>query len=130
MNELEELNEFLEIAVNAIDEKLGHDLKVIDITDISVLANYFIIVHGNNTPQLNAIAENIDFRLSKAGYEPKSIEGTRNGGWTLMDYGHTIIHVFGKDERLFYDLERLWVDGKHIIMESKEKVTEETTEEV
>jgi len=117
MNGLEELNEFLEIAVNAIDEKLGHDLKVIDITEISVLANYFIIVHGNNTPQLNAIAENIDFRLSKAGYEPKSIEGTRNGGWTLMDYGHTIIHVFGKDERLFYDLERLWLDGKNVILE-------------
>lgn len=126
MNGLEELNEFLEIAVNAIDEKLGHDLKVIDITDISVLANYFIIVHGNNTPQLNAIAENIDFKLSKAGYEPKSIEGTRNGGWTLMDYGHTIIHVFGKDERLFYDLERLWVDGKHVILESKEEEEEET----
>jgi ribosome-associated protein len=118
MNGLEELNEFLEIAVNAIDEKLGHDIKVIDITEISVLANYFIIVHGNNTPQLNAIAENIDFRLSKAGYEPKSIEGTRNGGWTLMDYGHTIIHVFGKDERLFYDLERLWLDGKHVILET------------
>lgn len=128
MNGLEELNEFLEIAVNAIDEKLGHDLKVIDITDISVLANYFIIVHGNNTPQLNAIAENIDFKLSKAGYEPKSIEGTRNGGWTLMDYGHTIIHVFGKDERLFYDLERLWVDGKHVILESKEEEEEEETE--
>lgn len=121
MNGLEELNEFLEIAVSAIDEKLGHDLKVIDITDISVLANYFIIVHGNNTPQLNAIAENIDFKLSKAGYEPKSIEGTRNGGWTLMDYGHTIIHVFGKDERLFYDLERLWVDGKHVILETHEE---------
>lgn len=121
MNDLNELNEFLEIAVKAIDEKLGHDMKVIDITEISVLANYFIIVHGNNTPQLNAIAENIDFKLSKAGYEPKSIEGTRNGGWTLMDYGHTIIHVFGKDERLFYDLERLWVDGKHVILESNEE---------
>ena len=115
------MNEFLELTIAAIDEKLGHDIKVIDISEISVLADYFIIVHGNNTPQIDAIVENIDFKLGKAGYEPKAIEATRSGGWTLMDYGHTIIHVFGKDERLFYDLERLWVDGKHIILDSNEK---------
>jgi len=113
------MNEFLELAVKAIDEKLGNDIKVIDIREISVLADYFIIVHGNNTPQIDAIVDNIDFRLSKDGYVPKSIEGNKKGGWVLMDYGHTIIHVFGKEERLFYDLERLWVDGKPVIHDSK-----------
>lgn len=112
------MNEFLTLAVEAIEEKHGVDIKVIDISDISVLADYFIIAHGNNTPQIDAIVENIDFRMSKQGIEPKSIEGTRNGGWTLLDYGHTIIHIFGQDERLFYDLERLWIDGKTIIMDS------------
>lgn len=112
------MNEFLTIAYNALDEKLGVDIKVIDISEISVLADYFIIAHGNNTPQIDALIENVDFRLSEAGYEPLSIEGNKNGGWVLMDYAHTIIHVFGKDARLFYDLERLWVDGKPVIMDS------------
>lgn len=115
------MNEFLDIAIKAIDEKHGNDIRVIDISEISVLADYFIIVHGNNTPQIGAITENIDFKLGKAGHEPKNIEGNKNGGWMLMDYGHTIIHVFGKEERLFYDLERLWVDGKPVIFESTEQ---------
>jgi len=112
------MNEFLKIAVNAIEDKLGNNIKIIDISELSVLADYFVIVHGNNKPQIGAIVESIDEKLSKAGFEPKSIEGTKNGGWTLMDYGHTIFHVFGKDERLFYDLERLWVEGKPVILDS------------
>ncbi len=114
------MNEFLEIAIKAIDEKHGNDMKIIDIREISVLADYFIIVHGNNTPQIGAIVDNLDEKLSRAGYEPKNIEGVKNGGWMLMDYGQTIIHVFGKEERLFYDLERLWIDGKPVIFETKD----------
>jgi len=111
------MNEFLKKAVQAIEDKQGQDIRVIDIRDISVLADYFIIAHGKNTPQIQAIVENIDFVLSKDGHEPLSIEGGRNGGWNLMDYGHTIIHIFGVQERLFYDLERLCVDGKPVVME-------------
>ena len=111
------MNEFLELAIQAIDEKHGKDIRVIDISEISVLADYFIIVHGNNTPQIGAIVDNLDEKLSRKGFEPKNIEGHKNGGWTLMDYGHTIIHVFGREERLFYDLERLWVDGKPVLFQ-------------
>jgi ribosome-associated protein len=118
---MKELNEFLKLTVQAIEDKLGNDIKIIDISDISVLADYFVIVHGNNKPQIDAIVENIDFVLSKNGHEPKNIEGTRNGGWTLMDYRHTIIHVFGKEERLFYDLERLWIEGKPVLWDSSEQ---------
>ncbi len=111
------MNEFLKQAVQAIDDKHGQDIRVIDIHDISVLADYFIIAHGKSTPQIQAIVENIDFVLSKQGHEPLNVEGGRNGGWNLLDYGHTIIHIFGAEERLFYDLERLWVDGKPVLLE-------------
>lgn len=115
------MNELMNEAVKAIDEKHGQDIRVIDISEISVLADYFIIAHGNNSPQIEAIVENVDFRLSRLGYEPLNIEGGRNGGWTLMDYGNVIVHVFGKDERLFYDLERLWVDGKPVILDLEQE---------
>lgn len=109
------MNDFLKTVYEAIDEKQGVDIKILDIQEISVLAEYFVIAHGNNTPQIEAIVENIDFKLSRQGIEPLAVEGNKNGGWMLLDYGHTIIHIFGADERLFYDLERLWSDGKEIV---------------
>lgn len=109
------MNDFLKLVYEAIDEKHGADIQIIDISKISSLADYFIIANANNTPQLQAIIENIDFKMSKAGFEPLGIEGNRNGGWNLIDYGHTVIHIFGKEERNFYDLEKLWVDGELVI---------------
>lgn len=122
------MNDFLQLAVKAIDEKHGIDIKVLDISKLSVLADYFIIAHGTNAPQIDAIVQNIDFRLSKQGIEPKAIEDSKNGGWTLLDYGHTIIHIFGQDERLFYDLERLWIEGKPVIFDANTPSDKEALE--
>jgi len=105
------------VAVEALKEKKGYDVKVIDISEISILADYFIIANGSNANQVQAMVDNVEEMLTKAGYEPKQIEGTRNSSWILMDYGDLIIHVFDEENRLFYDLERIWRDGKVLEME-------------
>ena len=105
------------IALRARDDKKAMDVKVIDIHEVSVLADYFVIASGSNQNQVQAMVDNVEEMLTKAGYEPKQIEGTRNSSWILMDYGDLIIHVFDEENRLFYDLERIWRDGKVLEME-------------
>lgn len=109
--------EMTKIALKALDDKMAMDVKVIDINQVSVLADYFIIASGSNQNQVQAMVDNVDEMMTKAGYEPKQIEGRKNSSWILMDYGDLIIHVFDEENRLFYDLERIWRDGKVIDME-------------
>ena len=109
--------DMVKIAYEALSDKKGQDIKIIDIQSVSVLADYFIIASGSNLNQVQAMADNVEEMLTKAGYEPKQIEGTRNSSWILMDYGDLIIHVFDEENRLFYDLERIWRDGKVLEME-------------
>ena len=100
------------IACKAMDEKKAKDIKVIDIHEVSVIADYFVIASGTNQNQVQAMVDNAEEMLGRAGFEAKQIEGTRNSSWILMDYGDMIIHVFDEENRLFYDLERIWGDGK------------------
>jgi iojap-like ribosome-associated protein len=112
--------EMAKITYAALDEKKGEDIRVIQVGDISVLADYFIIANGTNASQVQALVDNVQEMLSKSGYEPKRIEGIRNTSWVLLDYGDVVIHVFSKEDRLFYDLERIWRDGKNITKEELE----------
>lgn len=114
--------EMTRLAIKALDEKKGLDIKVIDIHEVSVLADYFIIASGSNQNQVQAMVDNVEELLGKAGYEPKQIEGTKNSSWILMDYGDLIIHIFDEENRLFYDLERIWRDGK--VMDTDEFFSE------
>ncbi len=107
-------NEAVNIAYSALDDKKGIDIKVINIENISVIADYFIITSGTNVNQVKALADNVQEELSKAGFDYKQIEGYNTANWILMDYGNIIIHIFNQDDRLFYDLERIWRDGKYI----------------
>ena len=109
--------EMARLAYKALDEKKGKDIKVIDIHGVSVIADYFVIASGANQNQVQAMVDNVDETLGRAGYEAKSIEGSKNSSWILMDYGDVIVHVFDEENRLFYDLERIWRDGKVIDME-------------
>ena len=102
------------IAVKAIDDKLGKDIKVIDIANVSVVADYFIIASGANKNQVQAIVENVDDELAKAGHHPKQVEGYQTANWILLDYGDIIIHIFDEESRLFYDIERIWRDGQDV----------------
>ena len=104
--------EMAKLACHALDEKKGKDIKVIDIHEVSVIADYFVIASASNQNQVQAMVDNVDETLGRAGFEAKQIEGTRNSSWVLMDYGDMIVHVFDEENRLFYDLERIWRDGK------------------
>lgn len=104
--------EMVKLACKALDEKKGQDLVVIDIKGVSVIADYFVIASATNSNQVEAMVDNVEETLGRAGYEPKQIEGTKNSSWILMDYGDIIVHVFDEENRLFYDLERIWRDGK------------------
>lgn len=104
-------------AYAALADKKGEDIRVIDISQVSVLADYFIIASGANKNQVQAMADNVQDELSKEGISVRQIEGYQTGNWILMDYGDIIIHIFSSDDRLFYDLERIWRDGKGISVE-------------
>ena len=102
------------LACKALDDKKGEDIKVIDISQISVLADYFVIANGTNYSQVRALVEAVEEELDKAGFEVKQREGYGLGSWVLLDFGEIIVHVFDKENRLFYDLERIWRDGKTV----------------
>ena len=109
------------IAWNALNDKKGEDIKIIDITGISVLADYFIIADGSNPNQVQAMADNVQEVLGKAGCECRQIEGYQNANWILMDNGDIVVHLFDRENRLFYDLEKVWGDGKIVSVEDLEK---------
>ncbi len=105
------------IACSALDDKKAQNISVIDIEEVSVLADYFIIASGTNRNQVQALADNVEEELHKAGYEIRQSEGYGTANWILLDYGDVIIHIFDAENRLFYDLERIWRDGKTIKVE-------------
>ncbi len=102
------------IACKAIEEKKGIDLKVIEIAEISTLADYFIISSGSNENQVQAIIDSVDEQMSKAGYEPRHTEGKSPTEWMLLDYGDVVVHIFNEEGRSYYDLEHIWRDGTQI----------------
>lgn len=102
------------LAVQALEDKKAEDICIIDISEVSVLADYFIIAGGNNTSQIQALADTVDEKLGKSGYPLKQMEGYQSANWILLDFGDIIVHIFDKENRLFYDLERIWRDGKKI----------------
>ena len=106
------------MAVDALDDKKANDISIIDIEKISTLADYFIIASGTNRNQVQAMCDEVDERLGKAGFEPKHIEGYNSANWILLDYGDIVIHLFDEENRLFYDLERIWRDGIKIEKDS------------
>ena len=106
--------EMVKIAVKALEDKKGEDIRVIDIQKVSILADYFIIASGSNTSQVQAMADSVEEELGKAGHECRQVEGYNTANWILMDYNDIIVHVFSREDRLFYDLERIWRDGKQI----------------
>ena len=105
---LNDVQKKLSIINEACDDKKGEDIKVIDISKYSTIAEYFVIVSGNSSTQVQSIADGVDDKMSKAGYEDIEKEGYKSGRWILLDFGDIIVHVFHKEERDYYNLERLW----------------------
>lgn len=108
------IKEFVKLAINALEDKKAEDIHIIDISEISTLADYFIIANGTNRSQIQALADHVEETLGKAGLPLKQTEGYDAANWILMDYRDIIVHIFDKENRLFYDLDRIWRDGKLI----------------
>ena len=104
--------EMARLVIEALEDKKAEDIKIIDISEVSVLADYFIIAGGNNHSQIQALSNNVEEKLGRAGHQVKQIEGYDTANWILMDFGDVIVHIFDKENRLLYDLERIWRDGK------------------
>ncbi len=100
----------LSIITKACEDKKGIDIKVLNITKLTPIADYFVIVSGNSSTQVMAIADEVEDKMLQAGAEEIIKEGYQSGRWILMDFNDIIVHAFHKEEREFYNLERLWSD--------------------
>ena len=111
----------LDLYVEAILGRKATNIVVLDVAELTSIADVFIICSGRSNRQVSAIAEFIQADLKKLKIKPLSVEGTKDGHWVLLDYGHVIIHVFYEPVREFYDLEGLWIDAGRIITPSLKK---------
>ena len=106
--------EIARLAIRALEDKKAEEIKTIDISEVSVIADYFIIANGTNRSQIQALSDHVEETLGTAGVPLRQIEGYQNANWVLLDFHDVIIHIFDKENRLFYDLERIWRDGKPV----------------
>ena len=112
-----ESREMAKLAEKALEDKKGEEIRIIDISKVSVLADYFIIANGSNRSQVQALSDNVAEMLGRAGVNAKQVEGYETANWVLLDFGDVIVHVFDKENRSFYNLEHIWHDGKEVSRE-------------
>lgn len=106
--------EVAELAVKTLDSKKAKDIRVLETKDITVLADYFVICTAGSTTQVKTLADEVDKILAEKGEKALRTEGYRGGGWVLVDFGAIVVHIFLKDIREFYSLERLWRDAREL----------------
>ena len=102
------------LLAQAMDSKKGKDIRVLETDGVTTLADYFVLCSGSSAPQLKALADAGEKAMKENGIQPHHVEGHRGGTWILQDYGDVVVHVFDKEARAFYDLDRLWADAKTI----------------
>ena len=99
--------------VKALDDKKGNDIKIIKIDELTVVADYFVLVTGNSNTHIRALADEVEFQLEEAGMKPDHVEG-RATGWVVMEFNGVVAHIFTEEARNYYNLERLWEDAAMI----------------
>ncbi len=104
-------------AYKALDDKLAIDIKVLETGSLTPMADYFVIASGNNPNQLKAMADTVEEALYKAGYKLNHSEGMQTKSWLLLDFGEIVVHLFNKEDREFYNLERIWGDAAELTAE-------------
>jgi len=107
----------LTVALKAVDDKKASDIVALDISSVATFANYFLLCTGDSSRQIHAIVDEVEEKMDAIGLRPTHVEGYQNAEWVLMDYIDIVVHVFSKQARAYYDLERLWRDGKRIDVE-------------
>ncbi len=106
--------ELIKAAVKILDGKKAEDIRVIEIRDLTIIADYFIIADGTSVTQTRALADELEFRIKEMGREPRQVQGNNGSNWIILDYSDVVIHIFYKETRDFYNLERLWSDGRDV----------------
>lgn len=106
--------EMTKTVVQALEDKKGEDIQIIDIRELSPIADYFILASGSNRSQIQAMADSVEEKMHENEHALKQVEGYDGANWILMDYYDVIVHIFDRDSRIFYDLERIWRDGKFL----------------
>lgn len=104
--------QLLNLTVDAAEDKKAMDIVALDLQGISLLADYFVICHGNSDTQVQAIAQEVRKRAHDAGVSIRGTEGLNSGRWVLLDLGDVVVHIFHREEREYYNLEKLWSDAK------------------
>lgn len=104
--------ERLSVIITALDSKKAEDIQLIGIGDLTIIADYFIIANGTSTTQTKALADEVEFKMGETGEKPTRVEGYQGANWIVLDYQDVVVHVFYKETRQFYSLERLWSDGR------------------
>ncbi len=110
--------EKLELIIKTLDSKKGEDIQALKIADLTILADYFVIVNGTSNTHARTLADEVEFQLSQQGIEPERREADTGNTWIILDYADIIVHVFYKETRSFYKLEGLWADGEQIDISS------------
>ena len=108
------VEQMVKVAYDAIDDKLGQDISIINIGQVSSLCDYFIIATASSSRQVKAIADSVQDAFTEQGIEPRAKEGYDTHTWILLDYGDIIVHVFDEENREFYNLEKLWKDAPYV----------------
>ncbi|MBP3940455.1 MAG: ribosome silencing factor [Christensenellaceae bacterium] len=98
-----------------LDDKKASEVLLLDVSGSTIMADYFVVCSGNSNLHVRRLAEDLDDELIKLGYERIRVEGLREGRWVVADYGDILVHIFHKDEREFYDIERLWKNGDNYL---------------
>ena len=111
-----ESNELARKVVDIASDRKAEDIVMLDISKVSIIADYFVICSGTSDRQVRAIAREIDEQLGKAGVNPISVEGMNDAKWVLMDYGSVLVHVFDPATRAFYQLEQLWAGAQPVLV--------------
>ncbi|MDD6032451.1 MAG: ribosome silencing factor [Oscillospiraceae bacterium] len=109
-----EAKERMERIVSILDSKKAEDIRAIRIGDLTILADYFVIAAGSSSTQVKMLADEVDYQMGLQGVQPYKVEGYHSENWIVLDYSDVVVHVFQKDTRSFYDLERLWADGEQV----------------
>ena len=103
-----------------LDDRKAKDIKIINVNKKTVIADYFVIASGSSRTQVNALADEVEYKLGLDGIDPTRVEGRGDGSWVLLDFDSDLVHVFGRESRDFYKLEKLWAEGTPVEYTQKE----------
>ena len=110
--------ELVKAVVRSLDTHKAQDIRVLAVSDVTSIADYFVICTGGSSTQVKALADEVDFRLSEAGCPPEHVDGRNSGEWTVLDTGDVIVHILDRNAREFYRLEKLWADAENVDISS------------